>query len=54
MTVCNTQRIEFARVKGKKLEAEFIGSAVTSDGGILLLREADRKMKLLAPIFHQT
>ncbi len=50
MTVCNTKRIEFARVKGKKLEAEFSGSAVTSDGGILLLGQADRKMKLLEEV----
>lgn len=50
MTVCNTKRIEFARVKGKKLEAEFSGAAVTSDGGILLLGEADRKMRLLEEV----
>lgn len=50
MTVCNTKRIEFARVKGKRLEAEFSGSAVTSDGGILLLGQTDRKMKLLEEV----
>jgi hypothetical protein len=50
MTIRNTKRIKFTSVKGKKLEAEFSGSAVTSDGGILLLGQADRKMRLLEEV----
>ena len=47
MTNRNTKSIKFTPIKRKKLEAEFSGADVTTDGGILLLMEADRKMKLL-------
>jgi hypothetical protein len=47
MTVCTTKKIEFARSKGRKIEAEFSGGDVTSDGGILLLKMADQKLGLI-------
>ena len=50
MTVCTTKKIEFARSKGRKIEAEFSGGDITSDGGILLLRMADRKLGLIKKI----
>jgi hypothetical protein len=50
MTICNTKKIEFARSKGRKIEAEFAGGDITSDGGILLLRMADRKLGLIEKI----
>ena len=49
MTVCNT-RIGFSRVKRRVVEAEFKGGAVTSDGGILLVKEADRFLGLTEEI----
>lgn len=50
MTLCTTKKIEFARSKRRKIEAEFKGGDVTSDGGILLLREVDRKLGLIKKI----
>lgn len=47
MTVCTTKKIEFARSKGRKIEAEFSGGNITSDGGILLLKMADQKIGLI-------
>lgn len=44
MTICTTKKIEFARSKGRKIEAGFSGGDITSDGGILLLRMANRKI----------
>jgi hypothetical protein len=36
--------LRFSKVCNKKVEADFEGGAVTSDGGLLLLGEADRKL----------
>jgi len=35
--------LSFARISGKKVEADFEGGNVTSDGGALFLREAEKK-----------
>jgi hypothetical protein len=49
MTECNQERFEFASAQGRReIVAEFSGGTVSSDGGVLLLREADTKMNLLA------
>jgi hypothetical protein len=49
MTECNQDRFEFASAQGRReIVAEFSGGTVSSDGGALLLREADSKMNLLA------
>ena len=50
MTVCTTKKIEFARSKGRKIEAEFSGGNITSDGGILLLKMADQKLGLIKKV----
>ncbi len=42
MTNCNRDSIHFPRCKGRLVEASFSGGAVTSNGGALLLRQADR------------
>lgn len=42
MTDCIPKKIEFPPCKNRKVEAEFSGGNVTSDGGALLLSEADR------------
>lgn len=50
MTNCNRISIEFPALKSKnsvrKVTANFEGGHVSSDGGLLLLREADRRMGL--------
>lgn len=51
MTLCTTKKIEFARRKGRKIEAEFSGGDITSDAGILLLRMAEKKLGLIKEIF---
>jgi hypothetical protein len=37
----------FPNVKSRKIEVDFNGGNVSSDGGVLLLRQVDRKIKLL-------
>ncbi len=37
-------RFSFSRVCGKRVEVDFDGGVVTSDSGVLLVREMDRKM----------
>ena len=46
MTNCNKQRLLFPALNHKKIEAEFTGGDVSSDGGVLLLREVDRLLQL--------
>ena len=46
MTVCNTKIIEYSRCKRRKVQAEFNGGDITSDGGVMLLREIDRRLQL--------
>ncbi len=45
-TVCNPELCVFAAVKKRQVTASFTGGDVTSDGGLLLLRQADRKLGL--------
>ncbi len=42
MTNCTTEPIQFPGCKQRRVEAEFSGGNVSGDGGILLLRQADR------------
>lgn len=49
----NNRKFYFSKSKGRKIEASFSGGDITSDAGSLLLREADKSMKLteqLAPL----
>ena len=39
--------ISFARISGRKVEADFDGGATTSDGGALLLRKAESKVGIV-------
>lgn len=49
MTECSEDRFEFAGVSGRReAVAEFSGGTISSDGGALLLQEADAKMKLVS------
>ena len=45
-TVCNPELFAFPAVKRRQVTVSFTGGDVTSDGGLLLLRQADRKLGL--------
>ena len=47
MTECNRESIEFSNLGRKRIEADFNGGNITSDGGVLLLREVDRHLGLI-------
>lgn len=46
MTVCNTIPIDFSTCKGRKVKGQFNGGDITSDGGVMLLSQVDKKLKL--------
>ena len=46
MTDCNQECLPFPRCKGRRIEAGFSGGDITSNGGVLLLRQADRVLGL--------
>ena len=46
MTDCKGRQLEFSTCKGRKIVADFEGGEVSSNGGLLLLREVDRKLDL--------
>ena len=46
MTDCIQERLPFPRCKGRRVEASFSGGDITSNGGVLLLRQADRALGL--------
>lgn len=39
--------LEFGRIQRRKVEAEFSGGEITSDGGVLLMRQAGRRINLI-------
>lgn len=47
MTECNSQPLLFASVDRRQIVADFQGGDLTSDGGLPLLREVDRKLGLI-------
>ncbi len=46
MTECYQEVMRFGRVCRRKVEADFSGGEITSDGGVLLLRQTDRRIGL--------
>ena len=46
MTECTTEKMIFEGVGRRRVEADFSGGQVSSDGGVLLVREADRRIGL--------
>ena len=46
MTNCTPNPISFSSLNRKKVEANFTGGNIGTDGGILLLRELDKKLQL--------
>src|SRR5271157_3726780 len=47
MTDCTSQPLLFASVERRQLVADFAGGDLTSDGGLPLLREVDRRIGLI-------
>jgi len=47
MTECQQRSFGFARVCGRRVVADFEGGAISTDGGLLLLREVEGKTGLL-------
>jgi hypothetical protein len=50
VTNCTQESFEFPAVKRRKVEAEFSGGDISSDGGVLLLRQVDRRLGLLEAV----
>jgi hypothetical protein len=50
MTECNQESFLFTAHFSRRVEAEFSAGRVSSDGGALLLREADRRVNLLGRV----
>ena len=46
MTDCTQTKFQFSSIKRRKVEAGFGGGSVTSNGGLILLGEIERKLKL--------
>ena len=46
MTNRNQLELKFPGVKRRKVQASFTGGEVTSEGGVLLVRQADKKLSL--------
>ena len=47
MTDCTAPKFRFAPLKRRIVEAAFEGGDISSDGGLLLLRELDRRLGLV-------
>ena len=46
MTECTQESFDFPACKRRRVEARFDGGDITSDGGVLLLQQADRRLGL--------
>lgn len=46
MTECYQEVLDFGRVQRRVVEAEFSGGEITSDAGVLLLKQTDRRIDL--------
>ena len=46
MTNCNTKQIDFSTSKGREIQGQFNGGDITSDGGVMLLRQVDKQLRL--------
>ncbi|MEW6118894.1 MAG: IS1380 family transposase [Pseudomonadota bacterium] len=50
MPDCTCQQMLFGRLGRREIEADFTGGAIGSDGGIMLVRQVDRKIGLSAAV----
>jgi hypothetical protein len=46
MPKCTDEKVEFGRVGRRVIEAAFDGGDIVSDGGVMLLRQVDRRLRL--------
>lgn len=46
MAICTAEQLSFPSISRKNVQADFQGGDVSSDGGVLLLRQMDRRLKL--------
>jgi hypothetical protein len=51
-TDCNPGQLEFQGVDRRTVVAAFDGGTLTSDGGLLLLSEVERRRGILRPAFR--
>ncbi len=49
-TDCTLSKIEFPRCRGRRVEADFTGGDISSNGGSLLVAAADRRLGLLSGV----
>src|SRR6185312_2686268 len=47
MTECTQERFEFTDHFSRRVEAGFTAGRVSTDGGVLLVREVDRRIKMM-------
>ena len=52
MTNCTREILSFPALNRRNIEAEFSGGDITSDGGVLLLRQIDKQLGLMEAINH--
>ena len=50
MTNCTQEVLSFPAIKRRKVQAEFSGGDITSDGGVLFLRQMDKRLGLLESV----
>ena len=50
MTECNRKALHFSSLSRKRIQADFNGGHLTTDGGALLLREVDRRTVLIGAL----
>jgi hypothetical protein len=50
VTNCTQQTLSFPACRRRAIEADFSGGDITSDGGVLLLRQVDRRVGLCAAV----
>ena len=50
MTVCTSEKLLFPDINRRKVEVNFAGGEITSDGGMLLLRDSRKKLDLLSRV----
>ncbi|MCO5067317.1 MAG: IS1380 family transposase [Kiritimatiellae bacterium] len=53
MTICTSDQLVFPSFSRRKVQVDFEGGDVSSDGGVLLLRQMDRRLKLTQTLADQ-
>ncbi|AYH45960.1 transposase [Aromatoleum toluolicum] len=50
MPKCTANELSFGRLGRRRIEANFEGGALSSDGGLMLLRQVDQRIGLSAAV----